>query len=217
MSGARPPSGSCCRQRWRPWGSCRCWPRAASGMGPRSSGRWAGSPGGVAGNQVRGQRRGLHPLGLQATDRPGQGQRPGEGIPIGSFRGPAGELVPWPPGMPSGWRPPTSTATSSTRHCGPASPAAWSTTSNQRQRSSATWSAMPRQPWLAREASPSPLVALTGRRLTRGCLGSSFVHACRRRYAKARTARAVAWNAFHSSQCCDCSRSTLSWSPSTAR
>ena len=30
--------------------------------------------------------------------------------------------------------------------CGPASPAAGSTTSNQRQRSSATWSAMPRQP-----------------------------------------------------------------------
>jgi hypothetical protein len=92
-----------------------------------------------------------------------------------AFAAPQGSWSPG-PGMPSGWRPPTSTATSSTRHCGPASPAAWSTTSNQRQRSSATWSAMPRQPWLAREASPSPLVALTGRRLTRGCLGSSFVH-----------------------------------------
>jgi NAD(P)H-dependent flavin oxidoreductase YrpB (nitropropane dioxygenase family) len=32
----------------------------------------------------------------EAAGRPPPGQRPGEGIPIGSFRGPAGELVPWP-------------------------------------------------------------------------------------------------------------------------
>jgi hypothetical protein len=44
MSGARPPYGSCCRQRWRPWGSCRRWPRAASGMGPGSRGRCGWEP-----------------------------------------------------------------------------------------------------------------------------------------------------------------------------
>ena len=32
----------------------------------------------------------------EAAGRPPPGQRPGEGTPIGSFRGPAGELVPWP-------------------------------------------------------------------------------------------------------------------------
>lgn len=32
----------------------------------------------------------------EAARRPPPGQRPGEGIPIGSYRGPAGELVPWP-------------------------------------------------------------------------------------------------------------------------
>jgi nitronate monooxygenase len=32
----------------------------------------------------------------EAAGRPPPGQRPGEGIPIGSFRGPAGEGVPWP-------------------------------------------------------------------------------------------------------------------------
>jgi NAD(P)H-dependent flavin oxidoreductase YrpB (nitropropane dioxygenase family) len=31
-----------------------------------------------------------------AAGRPPPGQRPGEGIPIGSFRSPAGELIPWP-------------------------------------------------------------------------------------------------------------------------
>jgi NAD(P)H-dependent flavin oxidoreductase YrpB (nitropropane dioxygenase family) len=32
----------------------------------------------------------------EAAGRPPPGQRPGEGIPIGTFRGAAGELVPWP-------------------------------------------------------------------------------------------------------------------------
>jgi NAD(P)H-dependent flavin oxidoreductase YrpB (nitropropane dioxygenase family) len=32
----------------------------------------------------------------EAAGRPLPGQRPGEGIPIGSFRGPSGERVPWP-------------------------------------------------------------------------------------------------------------------------
>jgi NAD(P)H-dependent flavin oxidoreductase YrpB (nitropropane dioxygenase family) len=32
----------------------------------------------------------------EAAGRPSPGQRPGEGISIGNFRGPAGELVPWP-------------------------------------------------------------------------------------------------------------------------
>jgi nitronate monooxygenase len=32
----------------------------------------------------------------EAAGRPPPGQRPGEGIPIGTFRGPSGERVPWP-------------------------------------------------------------------------------------------------------------------------
>jgi hypothetical protein len=81
----------------------------------------------------------------EAARRPPPGQRPGEGVPIGSFRGPAGELVPWP-------RYAVGVATADFDGDIEYAPL-WAGPScsvvndlNQRQRSSATWSAMPRQP-----------------------------------------------------------------------
>jgi hypothetical protein len=88
--------------------------------------------------------------------------------------------------------------------------------STQRQRSSAIWFAMPRLPWLAREGVAEP----AGQELT-GRLGAAsaptWYTVTRGDHANARTARAVAGNAFHSNQCWDGRRSTFSRSPSAAR
>ena len=60
----------------------------------------------------------------EAAGRPPPGQRPGEGVPIGTFRDPSGELVPW-PRYALGVATADFDGTSSTHRCGPASPAAW--------------------------------------------------------------------------------------------